>query len=513
MTFLTADHRPVPTQVVEVLEGERFSTTVTGAKIRWVVEAMRGPEFRGVRVVDHAVTEEADGTVAVTMREAGPEEAPSSLDPLRGELLARADRDVTFRVRLLRAPARRVVLAADRIPGFGWRTLRAEDVASGDVTGEMDAGVRHSGAQLANGHLSATVDHETGLVALESDEGVVVAGANRLVDGGDGGDTYNYSPPADDRVVDVPTSVAISTIEAGPVRGRIRVEAEYEWPTHAVGDERSSDRRSDEVAPALVTTTYELRAGERFLRVRVELDHHHRDHRLRAHFPLPALVTGSDAECAFAVVHRGLDVEGGPHEFPLPTFPSRRFVDASAGDVGLAVLHDGLLEYELVDDGRELALTLLRATGYLSRAEPALRPNPAGPLDPLAGPQLPGPLVFEYALLPHRGDWRDAGCYAAADEFLVPLERVRGGGVGSELPATGAVREGPGGEVSALQRDGPRLVLRCFNPSPEASTVRVQRAGEPVAGDEIDLRGAIVAPFAGSRTIGPAEIVTLRLTD
>ena len=77
-------------------------------------------------------------------------------------------------------------------------------------------------------------------------------------------------------------------------------------------------------------------------------------------------------------MRRGLTVEGGPHEYGLPTFVSRRFVDASDGDRGLALVHDGLLEYEVVDDGRELALTLLRATGYLSRSEMALRPNPAG---------------------------------------------------------------------------------------------------------------------------------------
>ena len=45
-------------------------------------------------------------------------------------------------------------------------------------------------------------------------------------------------------------------------------------------------------------------------------------------------MSGSDAECAFAVVHRGLTAEGGPHEFGLPTFVSRRFVDAAAGDRG-----------------------------------------------------------------------------------------------------------------------------------------------------------------------------------
>src|SRR5439155_24221978 len=116
---------------------------------------------------------------------------------------------------------------------------------------------------------------------------------------------------------------------------------------------------------------------------------------------LPAPVTGSDAECAFAVVHRGLTAEGGIHEFALPTFPSRRFVDASDGTAGLALLHDGLLEYEVVGDGTELALTLLRAVGYLSRTEPSLRPNPAGPPNPLNGPQLLGAQRAEYAVYVH----------------------------------------------------------------------------------------------------------------
>ena len=176
--------------------------------------------------------------------------------------------------------------------------------------------------------------------------------------------------------------------------------ATYEWPTHAIGDERSCSARSDDTVIVEVRTTLELRTGERFLRVRVEFDNRARDHRLRAHFPLPARVDGSSAECAFAVVQRGLTAEGGPHEFGLPTFVSRRFVDASDGDVGLALVHDGLLEYEVVDDGRELALTLLRATGYLSRSEMALRPNPAGPLDPLRGPQLQEPLSLDYAVVP-----------------------------------------------------------------------------------------------------------------
>ncbi len=315
----------------------------------------------------------------------------------------------------------------------------------------------------------------------------------------------------EDTLVDGPEFVGLHTLDTGPARARLLVESVYRWPQHALGDERSCWRRSDETVLAEVHTLLELRAGERFVRVRVELDNRARDHRLRAHVPLPAPVTASHAECAFAVVERGLTAEGGPHERALPTFVSRRFVDCSDGEVGLALLHDGLLEYEVVEDGAEVALTLLRATGYLSRAEPALRPNPAGPLDPLDGPQLQGRHVVEYALLPHRGDWRDAGLHAAADDFLVPLERVRGGGwPGAWRPRSGHVLTVDGAEVSAVLREPEGLVVRLVNPSAEPVTASVAVGDAPAAGRVVDLRDKAVGTFTGAIELRPFEIVTLR---
>ena len=94
-----------------------------------------------------------------------------------------------------------------------------------------------------------------------------------------------------------------------------------------------------------VSTTVEVRADEKIVRVVTSFVNPSRDHRLRVHLPLPGPADHSEAECAFAVVRRGLEAEGRPDEFGLPTFPSRRFVSAG----GLTVAHEGLLEYELVD--------------------------------------------------------------------------------------------------------------------------------------------------------------------
>ena len=130
------------------------------------------------------------------------------------------------------------------------------------------------------------------------------------------------------------------------------------------------------------TMRVELRAGEPFVRLRVVVDNPCRDHRVRLHVPLAGPAERSSAEGQFAVVERGTSAEGGHGEVPLPTFPASGFVDAG----GVAVLLDHVTEYELLTDPPELALTLLRSVGQISRdhhryrrSRPAPRPRPRAP--------------------------------------------------------------------------------------------------------------------------------------
>ncbi len=508
--FTSLDGTPCPTQIVRVVTGQGFSATVVGEKVRWVLEMMRGAEFAGSGVAGYELRELDDGSVEVVFQSAAPgEPTVDDLEDLRDEVLRIGSVGTTVRFRALRPSTTEVVFLAPDVPAFGWHTYTAAEGA-----GPRTA-LRAGDGTLENEHLRVRVDEAAGTFTVTSVDGIEMSGCNRYVDGGDGGDTYNYSPPERDVIVDQPESVRISTIEGGPVRARLLVEASYSWPTHCVGDERSCTERSEATATVDVKTWLELRAGEPLVRVHTEVFNVCRDHRLRAHFPLPARVDGSDAECAFAVVHRGLETEGGPHETPLPTFVSRRFVDASDGRQGLALLHDGLLEYEVVDGpsgGQELALTLLRATGYLSRSEIAFRPNPAGPLDPLVGPQLLRPLTFDYAVAPHAGDWRAARLYDLADTFLVPLERVRGGGVsGASRAPKGSALRVDGAVVSAVLREPGGLVVRVHNPAPEPVDVGIELAGAPAHGWLVDLRGRPLERFEGTVALAPHRIATLRL--
>jgi alpha-mannosidase len=502
--------RQILAQVIGTRSGEAFGTMVTANKVRWVLDLMRGGEFAGRRARSASVREVEAGSYLVLVEAAGPTDPATDLEPVRDQLVALADQepDAVIRFRLTRTPTRDVVFMTPLLPGFGWSVFRAVD---GDAPPEIDV-VSAGDTWIASAQLRVEIDPHGGTFAIASSDGLSVAGLGRYVEGGDGGDTYNYSPPARDAVIDTPDDVRVEIVERGPVRAIARVRQTYTWPRAGVGDDWSLVRRSDETETVEITTDIEVRAGEPFVRVHGAFDNRCRDHRLRAHFPLPAPVDGSDAECAFSVVHRGLTAEGGPSEVGLPTFPCRRFVDCSDGQVGLALIHDGLLEYEVVEDGRELALTLLRATGWLSRIEPSLRPNPAGPPDPVRGAQMLRECTFSYAVLPHRGTWRDAGLYDVADGVLVPFERVAAGGGTRTRPATGSALTVDGAVVSAVLREAGALTVRMFRASDDAGAVGISLGGVPARGWLVDLRGRPVEPFEGTMEIGAWEIATVRIT-
>ena len=455
-------------------------------------------EIDWIQEVTAFALETPDGEVLVSGRREG--RAPMVTGEVRARLEAfRTAGPVRLKVRT--DPQVTVLAPVAEVPGFGWRAWRADEAPAFEPVTVEDGG---AGPVVRNGLVTLAVDPADGTFSIDGHGGL-----GRLVDGGDCGDTYNWCPPAEDTIVDAPEAVEVHVHERGPLRARVEVVARYTWPAACQG----LDGRVGAV-PHEVRTRLELRAGERAVRVEVSLDNRSRDHRLRAHLPLPTPARSSRAECAFTVVERGLTAEGGPTEAGLPTAPAQRFVQAG----GLTVVHDGVAEYELVDvrDGaaHELALTLLRATGMLSQMPMPTRALPAGPLVPLEGPQLQRPLVLRYAVAVG-----DVDPYALADEVLVPLRVAgaaaarRGPGapppppeVEADLPPVGSALTVEGAEVSSVTRTGDALVVRVFNPTDEPRTVRVDRPGWLV-----DLRGRPLEPFDGSFTLRPHGIATATL--
>ncbi|MDA8280903.1 MAG: alpha-mannosidase [Actinomycetota bacterium] len=482
--------------------------TLDAGTVRSIIALL--PE--GTRVDDHTwihdvrVAEDGEG-LDITIALGAEERAGVDVSGVRSDLVARLEArpDAPVRIRLDQPPTRTVLARVGPVPGYGWQPAVPAPIEH-PVRSERPTG---PGGPLvmANGLVEVVVDPATGTFAVDG-----IVGFGRIVDDGDLGDSYNYSPPGTDIVVDTADRVIVLDGDHGPLRATATIQATYTWPDHVDGPQRARVGSQ----PVEVTTSVEVRADDPVVRVETSFTNACRDHRVRVHLPLPRPVDGSEAECAFTVVRRGLTAEGRPEELGLPTFPSRRFVRAGT----LTVVHDGLCEYELVDlkatacdetptepDGplraHTLALTILRATGMLSRLGMAYRPMPAGPLTPVPGLQMLGrDIRARYAVC-----LADVDPYVMADEVLLPVDVVHAFGGGSRPPA-GRALDVTGAEVSCVRRVPGALEVRVFNPT--GDTADVGLGGR--SGWLVDLRGRPVQPVSGSFDLRPFGIATIHLT-
>jgi alpha-mannosidase len=339
--------------------------------------------------------------------EVGDEPDPEWLDveQLVQEIaLATAEGEWTLRIV---ARPRRVLLAQVTAPPLGWTSLQLVDASAGD--------------------------------APATELGADVEAMTRIVRGGDVGDSYNYAPPADDVLVDEPLEQRLEQVERGPLRSVAVLRRTYEW----------------EGRPVETETLFERRTGEPFVRVRIDFDNPCRDQRVRVHVPLREPADGSRAEGQFVVVERGLEPEGGYGEVPVATYPAHGFVTAG----GTALLLDHVTEYEVVD-GRELALTVLRSTGLISRSDNPYREDPAGPEIPIPAAQLRGSWSFSFACCLDGADPLEV-----LDAYRLPFLVGRGAG-GEGRSASGP--ELRGASLSSLRRREGRLEARIVNMGGEA---------------------------------------------
>lgn len=477
-------------QVLSERAGLPGKLILDATTVKTVLGILQGPKIDNDLWVDHVVVDEDEEGIHVTIG-LGPEENPeTNIGQAKGALYTKlgARPDATVFVELDQPRIRRVLARAHAVPGYGWASFSPAPVpAPVSVIEDRDA------FTLDNGLVSVKVSRTSGTFSVNG-----IHGFGRLVDGGDLGDSYNYSPPAHDALVDVPETVTVELVEGGPLRATATVRATYTWPEFVDG---GSQQRCGATAVE-VTTSISVQTEETLVRVTTSFDNPARDHRLRVHLPLPLPTETSVAECAFGTVTRGLSTEGRVDEFGLPTFPSRRFVSAG----GLCVVHEGLNEYELVgiDGGQahELALTLLRSTGMLSRLGMAYRPLPAGPLTAVPGLQMLGATISaRYGI-----DLSGANPYRLTEDFSEPMVVLPSLGGGTR-PVEGRALEISGAEVSSLRRVDGTLEVRLFNPEPLAHTVSIPSH----AGVLVDLVGNELEVFDTTFILGAYRFATVRI--
>jgi mannosylglycerate hydrolase len=229
-----------------------------------------------------------------------------------------------------------------------------------------------------------------------------------------------------------------------------------------------------------------LDAGAPFVQAIVAGTNRARDHRLRVVFGGGAPGARVRADAAFGPVARlplVVPPEDRTEEIPPPTAPLHRYVTLHDDQGGVTLFSDGLAEYEATERG-EIAVTLVRAVGELSRNDLPERRGHAGWPVAVPGAQSLGPFEGTFALMPH-GPLDDTVADAierCADDALLPLlGTTLRSALAVPAPTRGIELDGAGLAFGCAKpsEDGEWLVLRCVNVTDRAVAGR-WRVGVPL---------------------------------
>ena len=391
-------------------------------------------------------------------------------------------------------------------PIAGYGTLAVPHAERPDTTLAPRRTVEVTDRSMTNGLVRIDVGDD-GNVRVTTESGAAVESLVRIEDLRDVGDLYTPAirgPAAEVRFA------GFTVTHRGPLRGEI----ETNWSVRRAGDEL------EDVADVSVRLV--LDADAAFVRIVVDGMSIGFDHRLRLVIQTGVADARVYADAMFGPVQRvPIDVppEDARGEIPPRTAPLHRYVSLFSGDRGATVFSDGLAEYEATPAG-DVAVTLARSVGVLSRIDLPERPGHAGWPEETPWAQGPGPLEATLGFMPHDGARTPAVIdliERTADDILLPL-------VGSTLrsaltvpaPTAGLELEGEGLAFSAAKDgdDGDWIVLRAVNLTDEARRgawqlgipIREARRSrlDETPGEPVDVSNGRV-----EFTAGPRAIVTL----
>ena len=362
------------------ISGEGYATMVTGQKVRWVLDLMRGTEFAGRTIASYDGRPTGDDVARhrAAGGRAGRRRIATSPSCKAHMLDARRATARRCGCACSSTPLRRVLFDTGAVAGFGWASLH---------------GGRRRRARPARSS-RPTPRSPTSTSASRSTP-------RRDVRDRDERRPARRGPRPARRRRRRRRHVQLLAARRRPcrrrarrgarhdardrpgARARARSSTDYTWPAYAIGDERSCSRaqRRDRDASRCARRS-SCAPASAFLRVTHELDNRCRDHRLRAHFPLPAPVD----RLRRRVRVRGRAPRARPPRAARRSSGCRRSRRAGSSTrptarVGLALCTTGCSSTRSSTTAASSRSRCCARSGYLSRSEPSLRPNPAGPTD------------------------------------------------------------------------------------------------------------------------------------
>jgi mannosylglycerate hydrolase len=305
----------------------------------------------------------------------------------------------------------KLLLEVADIPACGYQTLYLQE----GVSAGFDKQSRPT-ATLENEWLRLDADEQGILTLTDKRSRQVYPHILQLVDGGDAGDNYNYSPPFDDWLITSDTFLTSFSGQHGPLQSHITLNWQMVVPQDLTArNERRADGRLD------ISMVITLAHSNTWLDVAISVNNTVCDHRLQVLLPTGVQQQIHFADQPFGLIERynqppEMDVWKDEQwtEAPAALYPMQSQVMMFDEQRGLCTVTEGLREYQIPENRQDvMAVTLLRSVGWLGQANLPYRPGRAsGMVLPSPESQIQGIHHFKLSLLAMNNGadsafWRD----------------------------------------------------------------------------------------------------------
>lgn len=285
------------------------------------------------------------------------------------------------------------------------------------------------GIVLENAHLRATLDRGGSLMSLVEKAGgreALAGPGNQLllyVDEPTAWDAWDVDPQHMETESACPPAQSCDVVDTdSSLRAQVRFE-------------RTIGRRSR------MRQTVRLDAESRRLEFHCECDWHE-DHRmLKVAFPVNVRAMSATYEMQFGCVERPTHFNTR-YDLARYEVPGHKWADLSEHGFGVALLSDSKYGYSTF--ANVMRMSLLRSPKY---------PDPQADM---------GRHEFAYAIMPHRGNWREAGVVAEAYRFNAPVLFARGSSSGDAVSFASVDDTNLVLDTIKRAEDGDSVVLRLY---------------------------------------------------
>lgn len=276
--------------------------------------------------------------------------------------------------------------------------------------------------KLENEWLRLEADKKGSLTLTDKRSQQIYPHILQLVDGGDAGDNYNYSPPFEDWLINSDEFLTSLHGVQGPLQSSMTLNWQMEVPQNlAARQERCANAELD------ITMIVTLAHCNAWLDVQVSVNNTVCDHRLQVLLPTGVTQHVHFADQPFGLIERPnqppeMAVWQGEQwtEAPVALYPMQSQVMMHDAQRGLCTVTKGLREYQIPEDRQDvIAVTLLRSVGWLGQANMPYRPGRAsGMVLPSPDSQIQGMHHFKLSILAMNN--------GADNVFWRDVERARG---------------------------------------------------------------------------------------